>query len=111
MLSQDYCVYILTNQLKTVLYTGVTNNIKARLIEHWRQRGNSTSLTGKYYVHWLIFFDRYSLKYDAIAREKKNKGWSRWKKMQLINSFNPEWKFLNFDLFDQWPPEEVESRF
>lgn len=31
----------------------------------------------------------------AIAREKEIKGWRRSKKEALINSINPNWKFLN----------------
>ena len=45
-----YYVYILTNFTKTVLYTGVTNNLEQRIVEHYLSRGNSKTFTGKYHV-------------------------------------------------------------
>jgi putative endonuclease len=39
----------------------------------------------------------------AIDREKEIKDWRREKKEELINSFNPEWKFLNNEI-TLWPP-------
>jgi putative endonuclease len=47
---------------------------------------------------------------DAIAREKEIKGWSRKKKVELINSFNPEWKFSNHELPGEWPPQQAAYR-
>jgi len=32
--SKQYYVYIVTNKNNTVLYTGVTNNLKRRIYEH-----------------------------------------------------------------------------
>ncbi len=34
MNSKEYCVYIMTNQNNTTLYTGVTNNLQRRVEEH-----------------------------------------------------------------------------
>ncbi len=44
---RSYSVYILTNLNKTALYTGVTNNLEIRIIEHYTQAGNIKSFTGK----------------------------------------------------------------
>ncbi len=94
-----YSVYILTNYNKTVLYTGVTNNLEVRILEHYLQAGNSKSFTGKYHVHFLLYFEDYKYINEAIAREKEIKGWTRIKKENLISLMNPEFKFLNVDVF------------
>jgi putative endonuclease len=61
-------------------------------------------------VYYLLFYESYKYVNDAIAREKEIKGWSRSKKMQLINAFNPQLTFLNGELFSNWPPEEITTR-
>ncbi len=98
-LSHNYYVYILTNLHKQILYTGVTSNLEGRLYEHQQ---NTTSarpgFTGKYKCVYLIFYERYQYIQNAIGREKEIKGWRREKKIALINSFNPEWKFLNDEI-------------
>jgi putative endonuclease len=92
--NHNYFVYILTNKNKTVLYIGVTNDLGSRLYEH--QNGNNTSsFTYKYNATFLIFFERFQFIHHAIAREKELKGWRRSKKVELINSLNPSWQFLN----------------
>jgi putative endonuclease len=103
----QYYVYILTNQHKTVLYTGVTNNLEERILQHYQNRNTSNSFTGKYSAYYLLFYESYQDINNAIAREKEIKGWIRKKKWELIKSFNPEAKFLNEELFGAWPPKEV----
>lgn len=93
-----YFVYMLTNQNNTVLYTGVTNNLKRRLYEH--QHNLVDGFTKKYNVHKLVYFDFTTDVRSAIEREKQIKGWSRAKKNALINEFNPEWKDLTEDIMD-----------
>jgi len=105
-----FYVYILTNQLKTVLYTGVTNDLKQRIQEHYSQRGQKTSFTGKYHVYYLIYYEPHKYINNAIAREKEIKGLKRERKMELINEMNPQLRFLNEELFGAWPPKEIESR-
>src|SRR5688500_6521719 len=100
----QYYVYILTNQHTTVLYTGVTNNLKERILQYYQNRNTSNSFTGKYSAYYLLFYESYQDITNAIAREKEIKGWIRTKKWELINSFNPEAKFLNEELFGAWPP-------
>jgi len=71
------------------LYTGVTNDLEQRIIEHYSQRGRKTSFTGRYYTYYLLYNNE-AHKYinSAIAREKEIKAWRR-EKMALIASFNP----------------------
>ena len=93
-----YYVYILTNKAKTVLYTGVTNNLKIRLQQH-KESLNPNSFTAKYNVHFLLYFEKFTWIQLAIAREKEIKGWKKDKKITLIKTINPELNFLN-DLFE-----------
>ncbi|WP_299673016.1 GIY-YIG nuclease family protein, partial [uncultured Polaribacter sp.] len=54
----NFYVYIITNKNKTVLYTGVTNNLKLRLHQH-REKNNPKSFTAKYNVHYLLYFEHF----------------------------------------------------
>ncbi len=71
---KSYYVYILTNKIKTVLYTGMTNALEQRLIEHYIDRIERKTFTGKYNCHFLIYYESYRYVNDAIAREKEIKG-------------------------------------
>ena len=93
---KSYYVYIMTNRSKT-LYTGVTNDLIRRVAEHKQK-----ALPGfiqRYNIDRLAFFEETGDARDAIAREKQIKGWSRAKKIALIESINPEWKDLSEDWF------------
>ena len=87
-----YYVYILTTRNNTVLYTGVTNDLKRRVFEH--KSGLNEGFTKKYHVHKLVYFEIFDYVELAIAREKQIKGYSREKKIKLIEAMNPEWKEL-----------------
>ena len=93
-MSGQYYVYILTNKNNTVLYTGVTSDLKKRVFEHKEKWIGG--FTKKYNVNKLIYFEIFQDAYNAIAREKKIKGGSRRKKMNLITQVNPSW----VDLYD-----------
>ena len=106
----QYSVYIVTNQSKSVLYTGVTNNLQQRIIEHYLDRLEKKSFAGKYNVFYLLYYESYQYIDIAIAREKEIKSWSRTKKLNLIKSLNPNLDFMNFEVFDQWPPVDIIHR-
>lgn len=91
-----YVVYILTNNRKNVLYTGVTSNFIQRLTEH--ENGTKGWFTRKYQCHYLVYYEYHKHILPAIDREKIIKGWNREKKEKIINDFNPEWRFLNEDI-------------
>lgn len=93
--SHNYYVYILTNKNKTVLYTGVTNNLKDRLYFHKHPLPFSKAFTAKYKCYFLVYYEHFIEIEDAIKREKQIKGMSRKKKEVLITEFNPNWTFLN----------------
>jgi len=96
--THNYFVYILTNKRKTVLYTGITNNLKERLFWHFNSTEVSNHFTAKYKCYYLIYFEQFSAVETAISREKQIKGWTRKKKEDLINSFNSDWNFLNEEI-------------
>ena len=93
--THNYFVYILTNRTKTVLYTGMTNNLKQRLYFHSHPDSLSKHFTTRYRCFYLIYYEHFQDVNICIQREKQIKGWKREGKEHLINSFNPEWKFLN----------------
>jgi len=87
-----YSVYIITNSRNTVLYTGVTGNLAARIYYH--KNKSVSSFSSKYNLEKLVYYEVYEEINLAIAREKKIKAGSRKKKIDLINKFNPSWKDL-----------------
>jgi putative endonuclease len=64
-------------------------------------RNNKFSFTGRYNAYHLVYYEWHQYILNAIEREKEIKGWKRYKKVELIESFNPEWRFLNDEL-DDW---------
>jgi putative endonuclease len=95
-MDRNYCVYILTNESNTVLYTGVTNDLKRRVYEHKEKMVEG--LTKKYNVNKLVYFEFGKDIEGAILREKQIKDGSRQKKIDLVNSLNREWRDLYYDL-------------
>jgi putative endonuclease len=93
---RQYFVYIMTNPRNTVLYTGVTGDLKRRVWEH--KTKVVPGFTAKYNVVKLVYFEVFDDPEEAILREKKIKGGSRAKKIALINSFNPQWRDLYEEL-------------
>lgn len=93
----DYCVYILTNTNNTVLYTGITNNLQRRVLEH--KSGKGSIFTSRYHLNKLVYFEVSQDVNTAIFREKQIKAGSRQKKIDLINSINPGWRDLFEDYF------------
>lgn len=93
---KKYFVYIMTNKNNTVLYTGVTNNLVKRVYEHKEKL--IEGFTSRYNVNKLVYFEETGNIEDAIKREKQIKAGSRQKKIDLINSMNPEWKDLYEDI-------------
>jgi putative endonuclease len=91
-----FYVHIMTNFLHSVLYTGVTNDLKRGTYEHKARKGKSFTL--RYNATKLVYYEVFEDAYGAIAREKQIKGGSRKKKIDLINSKNPEWRDLSDDL-------------
>ncbi len=88
-MDRQYCVYILTNAASSVLYTGVTNDLRTRVHQHRSKAARG--FTATYNVDRLVYYETTSDVRSAIQREKQIKGGSRRKKMALIDEFNPSW--------------------
>lgn len=91
----QYYIYIMSNKTGT-LYTGMTNELRRRVYQHKNKVVDS--FTSKYDINRLVYFETFGDVHEAIAREKQIKGWTRRKKLALIESQNPTWR----DLSDDW---------
>jgi putative endonuclease len=92
--SHNYYVYIVASPSRT-LYVGVTNDLERRI---WQHRHKALGgFTAKYDVSRLVWFEWFTQIEDAIAAEKRIKGWSRVKKVSLIEAENPTWWDLSRD--------------
>jgi len=91
-----YYVYIMSNASKT-LYTGVTNDLIRRVMEH--KEGKIIGFTSKYNIKKLVYFEEGPSIDEALYREKQIKGWIRQKKIDLIEGLNPDWSDLSEDWF------------
>ena len=92
-LYMNYFVYILTNNHKNVIYTGITNDLAKRIYEH-KNHLDKGSFTARYNVERLVYFEVTSDVNSAIEREKQIKGWNRKRKNKLVESKNPNWEDL-----------------
>ena len=86
-----YSVYIVASRTR-VLYTGVTGNLERRMHEH---RAAPSNFSGRYRCDRLVWFEQHSEPLAALAREKEIKGWTRAKKIALIQSTNRTWEDLS----------------
>lgn len=90
-------VYIMTNARNTVLYTGMTNDLIRRVLEH-KNGLNPKSFSSKYNLNKLVYYGAFHSIEEAIAREKQIKSGNRKRKVELVNSFNIEWKDLTEEI-------------
>jgi putative endonuclease len=98
MQERCYFVYITTNERRTVLYTGVTNNLLNREDQH-KQKINKNSFTAKYNANKVVYYEMFADIGEAIFKEKQIKGGSRQKKIDLIENMNPNWHDLINDFY------------
>ena len=89
---KTYYVYLMASTSRT-LYTGVTNNLERRVLQHRRKL--LPGFTAHYNINRLVYFEVYGEIADAIAREKQIKSWGRMKKINLIESANRDWNDLS----------------
>jgi len=94
-MKQGY-VYIMFSKKNGTLYTGVTSDLLKRVYSHKEKL--IEGFTSKYGVDKLGYYEIFDDIFNAIVREKAIKGGSRKKKLELIESFNPEWKDLYEDI-------------
>jgi len=95
-MNKQYYVYLMSNKNNTVIYTGVTSDLKKRVYEHKAKL--VAGFTRKYNINKLVYYEMFDDVYYAISREKQIKGGSKQKKIDLINDMNKEWKDLSKEL-------------
>jgi len=88
-------IYIMASHSRT-LYIGVTSDLHHRVWQH--KNGSHEGFSSQYRTTRLVYFEEFVLMQNAIEREKQLKGWSRTKKLTLIEKQNPSW----VDLAEEW---------
>jgi len=107
--SKLFFVYIMTNGPKAaILYTGITGDLRRRVWQHKNKR--TPGFTSRYNLTRLVYYERFFYPDAAIAREKEIKGWSRSKKMRLIEATNPRWEDMACNWQDQFKPDNAAAR-
>lgn len=84
-----------TNRKRGIIYTGMTNDIVQRIYQH--KNKTYKGFSSRYNLDKLVWYEEFEWVRDAIAREKQIKGWTRAKKIALIEKYNPNWN----DLYDE----------
>src|SRR5699024_11904437 len=85
--NHNYYIYLLSNKYNSVIYTGMTNNLKKRIKQH--KSLQVPGFTSRYRITKLVYFEHFTFVKDAIGREKQIKAGSRDRKVALIESINP----------------------
>jgi putative endonuclease len=105
MHEEFYYTYIVASRSHT-FYLGMTGNLQGRIFAHKRKLHEGFSAI--YNCNRLVWFQQHCSPNAAIAREKQLKGWSRTKKIALIQKMNPTWQDLSKDWFTEeqltWNP-------
>jgi putative endonuclease len=102
-----YFTYMMASRSRT-LYVGVTGDLQKRVFEHkWKEH---EGFTARYNCDRLIWFEGHQYIQKAITREKELKGWSRAKKISLVESGNPTWADLSRDWYDYEPADFRRAR-
>ena len=95
-------VYILTNTHHTVLYVGMTTDLRSRLREH-QSKVNPKSFTARYNVFKPVYYEGLDSKEEAIERELFIKGKTRKWKEELVSSANADWRDLTGEIMNMDP--------
>jgi putative endonuclease len=85
-------VYIMANKRNGTLYVGVTSNLPQRAWQH--REGIADGFTKRYGCKLPVWFELHATMEYAITREKQLKAGSRRKKLELIETANPQWRDL-----------------
>ncbi len=96
-----YWIYITTNRTKSVLYTGVTNNLLRRIHEH-KNSADRHRFATRYRADVLVYFEQHNTVYDALRREKQIKAGPRRRKVKLIETINPYWHDLTGRIIEHY---------
>jgi len=84
------------------LYTGITNDLQTRMLQHFENRGKWRTFAGRYNCYRLIYYEHHENVEQAIEREKEVKNLSRKKKGAFISVQNPEWHFYDLRVWSEY---------
>ena len=87
-----FFVYIVTNKRNGALYTGHTDNLGQRILEHKDKA--DTGFSAKYGCDRLVWFESHETRDGAFRRERQIKEWQRVWKIRRIVRLNPDWEDL-----------------
>ncbi len=90
-------VYIIISQKRGTLYVGVASDQERRIWEH--REGITPGFASNYGCNRLVWYEEHDSIATAIQREKSMKRWYRKWKIELIESFNPDWRDLYPELW------------
>jgi putative endonuclease len=106
MAQREYCTYIMASRTHT-LYIGVTGDIVKRVFQHkWREHNG---FTARYNCDRLVWYEKHQEVSIAIRREKILKGWTRERKIALIESVNPAWIDLSQNWYEYEPADYLRA--
>jgi len=91
-----FYTYIVASGRNGTLYTGSTDDLLKRIGQH--KAGALGGFTAKYGVDQLVWFQAHATREEAFRKERRIKKWNRLWKLQMIDTFNPDWR----DLFDEF---------
>jgi len=91
-MTKQFFVYILAKARNSTFYTGFTENLPKRTLEHKHELAES--FTKKYGIKTLVYYEVFDNYEGALFREKQLKKWRRASKMKLIENMNPKWNDL-----------------
>lgn len=94
-MDSQFCVYIMTDEQHTLLYTGRTGNLRQRVAQH--RSGNGGVTTRRHGLVKLVYYELTENAMAAKARERQIKRSGKKKRLSLIEEMNPEW----VDLFEK----------
>ncbi|MBV9995695.1 MAG: GIY-YIG nuclease family protein [Caulobacteraceae bacterium] len=98
-----FYVYITASGRNGTIYTGSTDDIRARIEQHKAKR--FSGFTARYGADRLVWLETHPSRDEAFRRERQIKEWRRLWKLQLIEGRNPNWIDLSADL-DRWLQED-----
>jgi putative endonuclease len=104
---KHYYIYIMSSRSST-LYIGSAHDLMKRVLEHKEKVVDG--FTKRYAINRLVYYEACETLETSLNREKQLKGWTRAKKIALIESVNPEWKDLNLELMDQPNENEITKK-
>ena len=96
VIMQKYYVYILASKRNGTLYTGMTKELRKRVVRH--KKGRGSRFAQKYNIIMLAYYEKVSGYLEARRRERQLKWWRRKWKLELIEQMNPKWEDLSREI-------------